>query len=121
MIRRPPRSTLFPYTTLFRSFWIRSLGWIVAVKTTLRQIFTRVLESEMKSVAEDRAGLDRARGNKLRGAQFLAVAELGAQHFDAAALSADLEALVGQLDQFADLALDRAESAHRMLAGIEDL
>src|SRR2546425_7209293 len=25
MIRRPPRSTLFPYTTLFRS-WLRSLG-----------------------------------------------------------------------------------------------
>src|SRR3712207_7279377 len=23
MIRRPPRSTLFPYTTLFRSFYIR--------------------------------------------------------------------------------------------------
>src|SRR2546426_2370761 len=23
MIRRPPRSTLFPYTTLFRSRWIR--------------------------------------------------------------------------------------------------
>src|SRR3712207_7505406 len=22
MIRRPPRSTLFPYTTLFRSWWI---------------------------------------------------------------------------------------------------
>src|SRR2546427_267560 len=28
MIRRPPRSTLFPYTTLFRS-----VGWIVAVST----------------------------------------------------------------------------------------
>src|SRR2546430_13401909 len=26
MIRRPPRSTLFPYTTLFRSPWIRSQG-----------------------------------------------------------------------------------------------
>src|SRR3989449_4292308 len=26
MIRRPPRSTLFPYTTLFRSFRIRQLG-----------------------------------------------------------------------------------------------
>src|SRR5258708_25220787 len=30
MIRRPPRSTLFPYTTLFRSigspFWCRSFG-----------------------------------------------------------------------------------------------
>src|SRR5258706_14339139 len=24
MIRRPPRSTLFPYTTLFRSFWLLS-------------------------------------------------------------------------------------------------
>src|SRR2546422_5326824 len=26
MIRRPPRSTLFPYTTLFRSPWARSCG-----------------------------------------------------------------------------------------------
>src|SRR2546429_5807544 len=26
MIRRPPRSTLFPYTTLFRSIRVRSLG-----------------------------------------------------------------------------------------------
>src|SRR5260370_21943407 len=29
MIRRPPRSTLFPYTTLFRSL-LRSRGWGVA-------------------------------------------------------------------------------------------
>src|SRR5258708_30991595 len=27
MIRRPPRSTLFPYTTLFRSAW----GWTISV------------------------------------------------------------------------------------------
>src|SRR2546425_8773932 len=27
MIRRPPRSTLFPYTTLFRSDWIPSSFW----------------------------------------------------------------------------------------------
>src|SRR5256886_1362560 len=26
MIRRPPRSTLFPYTTLFRSTWLRRTG-----------------------------------------------------------------------------------------------
>src|SRR2546429_3508056 len=26
MIRRPPRSTLFPYTTLFRSGWHRARG-----------------------------------------------------------------------------------------------
>src|SRR3712207_9301495 len=25
MIRRPPRSTLFPYTTLFRSAWMRMI------------------------------------------------------------------------------------------------
>src|SRR3712207_7752513 len=27
MIRRPPRSTLFPYTTLFRSTPVRYAGW----------------------------------------------------------------------------------------------
>src|SRR3989441_2514278 len=38
MIRRPPRSTLFPYTTLFRSvsrwlfLWVTFLGAIVALK-----------------------------------------------------------------------------------------
>src|SRR2546425_7526578 len=31
MIRRPPRSTLFPYTTLFRSVWTRAVAvWHVA-------------------------------------------------------------------------------------------
>src|SRR5258708_21704741 len=29
MIRRPPRSTLFPYTTLFRSILLRAPGGIV--------------------------------------------------------------------------------------------
>src|SRR3989454_12215702 len=29
MIRRPPRSTLFPYTSLFRSFERRELGQII--------------------------------------------------------------------------------------------
>src|SRR3712207_5624519 len=33
MIRRPPRSTLFPYTTLFRSRQIRSLGANLALIT----------------------------------------------------------------------------------------
>src|SRR3712207_7516020 len=28
MIRRPPRSTLFPYTTLFRSVFERQLGFV---------------------------------------------------------------------------------------------
>src|SRR2546428_10206906 len=29
MIRRPPRSTLFPYTTLFRSHFVRPEDWPV--------------------------------------------------------------------------------------------
>src|SRR3712207_8114684 len=28
MIRRPPRSTLFPYTTLFRSAWAEGTLWV---------------------------------------------------------------------------------------------
>src|SRR3712207_6887501 len=28
MIRRPPRSTLFPYTTLFRSVWVTVWLWV---------------------------------------------------------------------------------------------
>src|SRR3712207_8676987 len=34
MIRRPPRSTLFPYTTLFRSLLIRREGRLEAVANT---------------------------------------------------------------------------------------
>src|SRR2546430_3756615 len=34
MIRRPPRSTLFPYTTLFRSPLATSLPWLSPVPTT---------------------------------------------------------------------------------------
>src|SRR5690349_24206488 len=36
MIRRPPRSTLFPYTTLFRSLIILLSGWYWQSSTGLR-------------------------------------------------------------------------------------
>src|SRR2546423_2673184 len=39
MIRRPPRSTLFPYTTLFRSFFIQTSSnlqhWITLFTNTI--------------------------------------------------------------------------------------
>src|SRR5260221_7459005 len=38
MIRRPPRSTLFPYTTLFRSLFI-TLGVIVGLIASIIQIY----------------------------------------------------------------------------------
>src|SRR2546430_9496852 len=50
MIRRPPRSTLFPYTTLFRS----ALGWLFSTQTyfarpdnTGRALFRYVLHGEL--------------------------------------------------------------------------
>src|ERR1044071_2299121 len=38
MIRRPPRSTLFPYTTLFRS-WPRRRSWDYACRLRRRSAF----------------------------------------------------------------------------------
>src|SRR3712207_8181095 len=43
MIRRPPRSTLFPYTTLFRSGRIAFLGGPLFFLSELRKRFTETL------------------------------------------------------------------------------
>src|SRR3989449_8838299 len=44
MIRRPPRSTLFPYTTLFRSrevhFWTNRPIWPQAIDRPLEEYYT---------------------------------------------------------------------------------
>ena len=50
MIRRPPRSTLFPYTTLFRSkkvAWLR-IGGVYQIRTQ-REIFARAKVLQRKS------------------------------------------------------------------------
>src|SRR2546430_6694007 len=65
MIRRPPRSTLFPYTTLFRSDaaltrMSNNLNQLYRLSTTmqeplsLRDQLTRVLEAARQVVAVDR-------------------------------------------------------------------
>src|SRR5438876_8977552 len=41
MIRRPPRSTLFPYTTLFRSVAASSSDVVAAYNLLYRQLFDR--------------------------------------------------------------------------------
>src|SRR6202521_137611 len=46
MIRRPPRSTLFPYTTLFRSSLFRSRSARVPDRQQIEASRTRVLRSE---------------------------------------------------------------------------
>src|SRR5687768_17892603 len=57
MIRRPPRSTLFPYTTLFRSKWRLYIGPIrIDAPMTLR---TKAIRYGYKESAETRTVLDR--------------------------------------------------------------
>src|SRR3712207_7172984 len=64
MIRRPPRSTLFPYTTLFRSVADR-LRWSTRVEDTA----VRLGADEFLVVAEDVEDLDglRALADRLLG------------------------------------------------------
>src|SRR5215510_16105963 len=49
MIRRPPRSTLFPYTTLFRS-----LRWAVPEKMTSSMPDARMLLYELSPITQRR-------------------------------------------------------------------
>src|SRR3712207_6865091 len=47
MIRRPPRSTLFPYTTLFRSHPVELLGGDVLDATFLGHLVGRVVDQDV--------------------------------------------------------------------------
>src|SRR3712207_9440785 len=49
MIRRPPRSTLFPYTTLFRSVPRRHGGWRTSGRTRDEGEVAYVLQRETKN------------------------------------------------------------------------
>src|SRR2546427_11945462 len=65
MIRRPPRSTLFPYTTLFRSFDLRqgvSIGTAVAevqriARHTLPSSITTTFSGTAQAFQSSQAGL----------------------------------------------------------------
>src|SRR3712207_7965056 len=54
MIRRPPRSTLFPYTTLFRSYVLAALGaGIIPLTAALLLLATMRAKSVHRPGAED--------------------------------------------------------------------
>src|SRR5258708_24814261 len=57
MIRRPPRSTLFPYTTLFRSAVIRSFNFDVLLALSARQLkygFAYLTPRQIRFTTRDR-------------------------------------------------------------------
>src|SRR5258708_24593824 len=49
MIRRPPRSTLFPYTTLFRSFGALALEGVAMLALSLAAYGVGLLAADRKS------------------------------------------------------------------------
>src|SRR5437762_6597996 len=54
MLRRPPRSTLFPYTTLFRSIVIARDAWLLDLgRRPYREVW------DLQKALVDRRGLDR--------------------------------------------------------------
>src|SRR5256884_7427083 len=52
MIRRPPRSTLFPYTTLFRSTG-RPSKWLPAAYKNYDELLVAAADLAVKKLAED--------------------------------------------------------------------
>src|SRR5260370_6459006 len=62
MIRRPPRSTLFPYTTLFRSVGAAALSDMLQAKTALSRAGLRVtrIQGSLEQVLGDMALLMRS-------------------------------------------------------------
>src|SRR2546426_4181876 len=71
MIRRPPRSTLFPYTTLFRSDRVEAGGLLRGVVHRNRAVSDRTragLEEFRSAAAVERGAEDRLRAVVRKGA-----------------------------------------------------
>src|SRR2546426_7284954 len=64
MIRRPPRSTLFPYTTLFRSGFIQKLRRLQMRQAAVQRLFGQVRNGPQQGEghlrANHRRGLERS-------------------------------------------------------------
>src|SRR2546430_9081705 len=68
MIRRPPRSTLFPYTTLFRSLEL-AVPFVEAPNIRVTLIVSaeeRIVESVFEEELIGRRGLDHVRRERIR-------------------------------------------------------
>src|SRR3712207_2071513 len=107
MIRRPPRSTLFPYTTLFRSAAQEGEG--ARVQAGAAGAAERVVEAGLGEIVEPAGQVDRVRAAEgelgRRGAQRVGGGGEGALALLAVALHgadrdvAQRDGAVGRLDQ----------------------
>src|SRR3712207_7674791 len=58
MIRRPPRSTLFPYTTLFRSLAdLLTAGDLLTHRGEIKELTNKVADTRQRATAEMNAAL----------------------------------------------------------------
>src|SRR3712207_7327087 len=64
MIRRPPRSTLFPYTTLFRSSAVERVVLVADAGDHRAAADLRDEDSRLGGVADRRVEIDRVAGRK---------------------------------------------------------
>src|SRR3712207_8258531 len=76
MIRRPPRSTLFPYTTLFRSLLPQDTGplyKILAIEEHGRALFGAIRKMDLEGVVAKRKGDPRSEEHtsELQSRQYL--------------------------------------------------
>src|SRR5258707_6029413 len=80
MIRRPPRSTLFPYTTLFRSLGIAHAGFAVVLASiaaiqeageVLRDILAAEVDSCVKPCARQNVSRSEEHTSELQSRQYL--------------------------------------------------
>src|SRR2546429_7257843 len=58
MIRRPPRSTLFPYTTLFRSCRQCGIGWVDKPYTAEEYQRNGLASAALHALREENPGLE---------------------------------------------------------------
>src|SRR3989441_13255882 len=123
MIRRPPRSTLFPYTTLFRSRWAPAAA-VLPPGSEVTPIVSSVRDAAKRLGDELNVTID-PNGNFLRlslsgtdGPTVAATLNAVAQRYVDAALKlkraklSELAALLAEQLQSARASLQRAESAY---------
>src|SRR5256885_14421296 len=82
MIRRPPRSTLFPYTTLFRSQLFRRFHRVKGAQSRTHE-GTGIGLSLVQELVHSHSGLIRVESELGKGSRFIITLKTGSAHLPA--------------------------------------